>query len=89
MLATIAKTAKADTLEYFEFICVLTRPVKDSDLWGEVEDRVEQISIMNNGKPCKPQIEAKIAEYFPGWDLWKYDMPEPVNDLGEPIHIRK
>ena len=73
------QTHVTETLpEYFEIMAMIHRPVQ-SDLDGEYETKMIQLSTLNNGRPQRPQIEAMIANAYgkDGWTLWHWWMPEP------------
>jgi len=77
MLAT--KPCVTETLpEYFEVMAMIHRPVQ-SDLDGDYESKMIQLSTLNDGKPQRPKIEAMIADGFgkDGWKLWRWWTPEP------------
>ena len=73
------QTAKTETLpEYFEIMAMIHRPVQ-SELEGDYESKMIQLSTLNDGKPQRPKIEAMITDCFgkDGWKLWHWWMPEP------------
>ncbi len=62
--------------EYFEIMAMIHRPVQ-SDLEGEYESKMIQLSTLNDGKPQRPKIEAMVTASHPGWVLWHWWTPEP------------
>jgi len=73
------QTRSQETLpEYFEIMAMIHRPM-ESDLDGDYESKMIQLSTLNDGKPQRPKIEAMIADCFgkDGWRLWHWWMPEP------------
>lgn len=79
MIPAKARISKSQEYpEYFEIFAMLHRPV-ESDLDGEYESKMVQLSTLNNGRPLRPQIEAMVATGFgsQGWKLWHWWMPEP------------